>query len=222
MPSLEAALSLVPEELMGRSGKVAYAGRDAFTAPCRLYILGLNPGGKPRPYGKDSVRGHNAWVLNEAPSSWSAYRDESWSGRAPGTSKMQPRILHLLRRLELDPGEVPASNLVFLRSTRGDKLGSEFDRLADLCWPFHDYVLRELQPKVLLCLGGKAGKYARARLGAHVQTGQFVERNNRRWKSTSFSTPSGPSVVVATHPGIADWTTTATDPTELVVSALRA
>jgi len=126
----------------------------------------------------------------------------------------------MMRRLDLDPGRVPASNLVFVRSTRGDKLGPDFDRFADLCWPFHAFVLRELRPKVILCLGGKAGKYARARLGAHVQTGLFVEQNNRGWKSTSYAAPGGPSVVVATHPGIADWTTPATDSTGLILEAL--
>lgn len=132
MTTIEKAAEFIPQELMDQSGKVFYSGREAFESPTRLYILGLNPGGKPQETAKDSVRGHTDWALTQTPPNWSAYRDESWGGKPPGTKRMQPRIQHMLRLAELDPGKVPASNVVFLRSSRGDDLGLDFERLADL------------------------------------------------------------------------------------------
>lgn len=221
MIKLEQAADLIPRELMEHSGKVFYSGRESFESQAMLYVLGLNPGGKGQPTAKDSVGGHTEWTLSQAPSNWSAYRDESWGGKPPGTRKMQPRILHMMRRVGLDPGQVPASNVVFLRSARGDDLGSSFDRLADLCWPFHDHVLKMLRPKAILCLGQKAGKYVRLRVGANEHLATFVEANARNWESHLFGAADGTKVIVATHPSIADWTKPATDPSGLVLEALR-
>jgi uracil-DNA glycosylase len=110
------------------------------------------------------------------------------------------------RRLELDPGKVPASNVVFARSSRGDDLGADFDHFADLCWPFHNHVIHTLHPKAVLCLGKKAGNYVRQRLGAHAPLATFVEDNNRRWKSHLIAAATEIKVIVATHPSIAAWT----------------
>lgn len=220
MPTIEEAAALIPDELLELSGKVFYSGREAFEAPAPLYILGLNPGGKPKPTAKDSVRGHTEWTLTQTPPNWSAYRDESWGGRPPGTKRMQPRIQHMLRRLELDPGKVPASNVVFVRSSRGADLGADFDHFADLSWPFHNHVIQTQRPKAVLCLGKKAGNFIRNRLGAHTPLATFVENNDRHWKSHLFAAATGIKVIVATHPSIADWTSPATDPTGLVIEAL--
>jgi uracil-DNA glycosylase family 4 len=132
---------------------------------------------------------------------------------------MAPRILHLLKQLGLDPGLVPASNLIFLRSRRENHIKKRQAALANLCWPFHDQVLTQLHPKVILCLGRKAGKYVR-RKGATQLMAQFVEENNRRWKSQLFATQSGIRIVVATHPSIANWCAPPTDLSDLVKKAL--
>ncbi|MFH1140239.1 MAG: uracil-DNA glycosylase family protein [Chloroflexota bacterium] len=213
---IDTLMQLIPEDLMGRSGSVFYSGKDAFTGMRPLYLLGVNPGGDPSKKSKETVRWHTNKVLREESDNWSAYRDESWEGALPGAWGMQPRVLHLLRGLKLDPGEVPASNIVFLRSRREGTIAGSLNELAEACWPFHRRVIEELNIRVVLCFGKTAGGWVCKQLGADRLVGQFIEHNNRRWKSTAFRNSDGITVVVGTHPSIADWTSPATDPTELV------
>ena len=211
---------LIPKSLSNRSGSVFYSGRSAFDSPSQMYVLGINPGGAPEDHRDETVRSHTRWVLNDAPTNWSAYRDESWEGGIPGTVRMQPRILHLCKRLKLDPGKVPASNLVFPRSVREGKLEGDIDQMARECWPFHKEVIEALGIRVVLCLGQRPGNWVRDRLQASTQVNEFAERNQRRWKSRTYTNTAGMAVVVATHPSIANWKAPATDPTELVQRAL--
>ena len=212
--------SHVPSVVMPVSGGVYYSGRDAFTGPSPLYLLGLNPGGDPVESVAHTVASHledsATWANN-----YSAYRDQSWNGRSPGTATMQPRVLHLLDRLGLDPGEVPASNLVFARSAREATMESDrMDAYADLCWPFHAAVIETLQVRVVVCFGGTVGRQVRARLGAHTEIGCFKETNNRGWTSHAHRGHSGVRVVTVSHPSIADWSNPATDVSDLVAFAL--
>lgn len=220
--AIEDLAARIPEHLLGRSGKVFYSGRNAFSATCSLYMLGVNPGGSPDDHTAETVGNHTHSVLHALPEDWSAYRDESWEGAAPGTYGMAPRVLHLLRRLGLNPGAVPASNLVFARSRRESHINrSDMAAMADACWPFHEHAMRVLRPRAVLCFGQTAGKYVRRRLGADRLIGEFTEHNNRRWRSHAFAGPDGINVVVATHPSIANWCTDNTDVTPLVQSALQ-
>jgi len=212
---------LIPSELLDRSGSVFFSGRTAFTGPSDMYILGLNPGGPPQEGRPDrTVRWHTDHVLSHTSPNWSAYRDEPWGNDTPGTWGMQPRVLHLFNRLDLDPGRVPASNLVFLRSAREKDISSKFRELAEICWPFHQAVIASLNVRVVVCFGKRAGNWVRRRLNATTLIGQFVEVNKRRWTSDSFTSEAGLGVVVLTHPSIADWTTSAADPTSLVAKMI--
>ncbi len=206
----------VPTHLLNKSGTVFYSGRDAFSNPSRLYLLGLNPGGSPSEQAGETLSWHSHRVLHEEPNNWSAYRDESWQGAPPGTWGMQPRVLHALHRLGLDPGRVPSSNLIFVRSPRAIDLKGREPELADACWAFHERVITTLKINVVLCFGRTSGDYVRSKLGADELVETFVEKNARRWKSQSFRNTSGTGVVIATHPSIAAWNTSAADPTHLV------
>lgn len=206
----------VPTHLLNESGTVFYSGRDAFSSPSRLYLLGLNPGGSPVEQARETLSWSSNGVLHEEPDNWSAYRDESWRGAPPGTYRMQPRVLHLLRRLGLDPGRVPSSNLIFVRSAREIDLKGRGHELANACWAFHERVINTLSIEVVLCFGGTAGDWVRRKLGAREHVETFVEDNARRWKSEAFRNMSGTAVVIATHPSIAAWNTAAADPTHLV------
>lgn len=219
--SFVAAREAVPRELMSRSGKVFYAGRNAFSAPAPLYVLGVNPGGDPDAPEEETIAAHTAWVATVAPADWSAYRDESWKGKRPGTYGMQPRLLHLFNALGLSPGMVPASNLLFVRSRREGDIARDIERFANLCWPFHHCVIASVQPKVILCLGQTAGEYVRAKVGAHERYATFTEQNARKWQSHAYRSSSGLKVVVATHPSVANWAAPASDPTPLLADALR-
>ena len=215
----------IPRELKKESGKVFYSGQAAFSGPRPLYILGLNPGGDPSAYPTETVEKHTRQVLNPKNSeNWSAYRDERWDGRPPGQERMQLRILHLLWRLHLDPGEVPASNLFFVRSRRGEDISSERKKqLAACCWPFHQEVIAQLKPQVILCLGEEAEAVVRRKTGAQKQVDQFVENyNRRRWKSLCFTNDEGLKIIRVTHPSLADWRNPVADPSDLVKRALQA
>lgn len=218
---IEDFAALIPDRLRDRSGAVFYSGRRAFAGPAALYVLGLNPGGSPDGRETETVRWHTEKVLRRAPDDWSAYRDESWRGGPPGTSGMQPRVLHLLRGLGLDPGAVPTSNVVFSRSSREATMDGRFADLADECWPFHRAVVDRLKPSAVLCFGQTAGTYVRGQLGATEVVARFVEDNGRGWTSRTYRGPAGPDVVVAAHPSRADWTNPRTDPTGLVLDAIR-
>lgn len=207
---------------MNRSGSVFYSGRQAFEPPSELYILGLNPGGDVQDHATETVSWHTNRVLRREPDNWSAYRDESWEGAVPGKARMQRRMLYLFKRIGHDPGQVPASNIVFLRSSREASLEGDVQELADQCWPLHREVIDTLRVRVIVCLNKKAAKWVRDQVSAYDPVDEFTERNNRRWESSTFQAATGLTVVDLTYPGIADWTNPATDPTHLVKRALRA
>jgi hypothetical protein len=219
--TIEAFAKCIPSALLARSGKVFYSGRSAFSAPFPLYVLGLNPGGAPVNYRQETIEAHTALVLEKHAADWSAYRDESWEGAAPGTYGMAPRVLHLFGALGFSPGSVPCSNLIFARSSREAEITHEVAALAHLCWPFHALALSRLQPRAVLCFGKSAGSYVRAKIGASTLCAEFVETNNRRWRSQLYTNSVGLRVVVATHPSIADWRAKSTDPTPLIREALQ-
>ena len=220
---IEDFAKLIPDSIMHRSGKAFYSGRLAFSSPSDLYILGVNPGGDPEEYPDETVDSHTEWVLGSSPKNWSAYRDESWgtSGAEAGSRGMQPRILHFFRRLNMRPGEVPASNVVFARSSRKATLEGDYTQMASDCWQFHQAVIDSLGVRIVVCLGNDVGSWVRSRLFAHQQVEEFVEDNDRRWTSRLYASSSGLKIAVLTHPSIAAWTNSKTDPTGLVLNALQ-
>lgn len=216
---IEDLAKLIPQDLLVKSGSVFCSGRNAFRATAPLYILGLNPGGDPEAQQEETIAAHTRAVL-AYPDDWCAYRDEAWRNDAPGTSGMQPRVLHLLARLSLRPGDVPSSNVVFLRTRDERSLGTGFRQLAEACWPFHEAAIARLKPRVILCFGRTAGDYVRSRMRANHPDGEFVEANNRRWRSRAFRNDAGIVVVAATHPSRANWVSPDSDPSHLIQAVL--
>ena len=217
---IEEFAELIPKSLLDKSGEVFYSGRRAFNASSDLYILGANPGGDPEALSDQTVSKKVNEVLHEKPENWSAYRDESWRGKAPGKSTMQRRMLHLFGRVGHDPGEVPVSEVVFQCSRNVNALKGDFRELALLCWPFHQAVIDRLGVKVVVCIGKRAGEFVRRQLNAHEPIDWFSERNRRRWESHSHRSDCGIIVVTLTHASQVDWTNRASDPTWLVIRAL--
>lgn len=232
MKTLEHFSSFIPTELMSTSGIVFYSGHRSMTHEHPLMIIGLNPGGCPDVYAAETIAWHTQRVAEVFPKAWSAYRDDDWSasnrmhkGNAnftsvTATSRLQRRVLHMLEKLDMDPGAVPSSNIVFARSKRKATLEHDFDDLVEQCWPFHAERIRLLKPKVIVCMGGDSGSALRHKIGAHKQIGSFVEQNKRKWTNRLYEAPNGVRVAVLTHPAIADWTAPPTDPTDLVAQAL--
>lgn len=211
--------ALVPQQITHRSGSVFYSGRAAFSQKSRLYILGLNPGGSPISQAAETIaRDLERW--RQLPLQWSAYSDESWLGRPPGTWGMQPRLLHMLRGLGLDPRLVPASNVIFVRSATEAALAAEKRSLLPVCWRVHRAVINELGVDTVLCFGGTAGKWVRDELSAQTLVAEFAETNARGWRSSAHKNSRGQVVATLTHPGRANWCNSDADPTPFVARLL--
>ena len=210
----------IPKHLKDKSGSIFYSGANAFSGEKDLYILGLNPGGSPSEHVDETVASSIAHILENKAKDWSAYRDEPWEGAPPGTWRMQPRVLHLLTKLGLNPGEIPASNVIFVRSQRESYIRSEIHQLFQDCWPFHQKVIEELKPKAILCFGKTAGKLIRQKLNANKLIDEFIEENNRKWRTQAFINNEGIKIIVAAHPSVADWRAQDTDPSKMIQRVL--
>lgn len=213
---VEKFIEKIPNHLKNKSGSIFYSGFNAFTGEKDLYILGLNPGGCPDEHADNTVEANIRHFLENEAKDWSAYRDESWEGAPAGTWRMQPRVLHLTEKLRLNPGEVPSSNVIFVRSKREINISNEINQLLQDCWPFHQKVIEVLKPKAILCFGKTAGNLIRQKLNANEMIDEFIEQNNRKWKTQAFSNNDGIKIIVATHPSIADWTNQDTDPSKMI------
>jgi hypothetical protein len=212
------AVADLADTLLARPGSIFYSGREAFAAGNALYILGLNPGGIPADPPAMTIA-DSIEQFAERAEPWSEYL-ESWEDAPPGTFGLQPRILHMLDRLGLDPRTVPSSNVVFVQSRGEKQLALEKAGLLKSCWPFHRAVIETLGIRTVLCFGSTAGVWVRGQLGARDLIDHFTERNNRGWTSRTHEGEDGRQVVTVTHPSRVDWRNSATDPTRLVERAL--
>lgn len=213
-------IPLIPPRVLSRSGAAFNTGRLGFSSSSAIYLLGVNPGGSPQENAHETVASHTEQVLRFHPDEWSGFADASWGGHPPGTFRMQPQVLYLVRTLGLNVRRVPASNLVFARSSREDSFDGNMEELAHETWPFHRAVIERLGVRVVVCFGKTAGGFVRNKLGAHQLVDSFIEDNNRRWQSALHERAGGLRVATLTHPSIAKWSTRQTDPTVLVRRAL--
>lgn len=213
---IEKFAKLIPEDLREISGSVFFSGINAFNGKKKLYMLGINPGGNLEMHKNETIKWHTEKVLHENSPNWSAYKDESWKGYISGTQGLQPRILHLLKQLELSAYETPASNLVFVRSSREQDIKTLYNKYAEKCWSFHKRVIKDLHITTILCFGKTPGYFVRRKLKANYLIDEFVENNNRKWKTQVFKNDNNEKVIIATHPSYADWTNIETDPSLMI------
>ena len=228
---IEDFAKLIPDSLMKKSGSVFFSGRTAFSKPnpSGMYILGINPGGgDPGGTRESFISSHVKDILKKKCADWSAYRDDHW-GFAPGKHFLQRNVLHLLSEVKAEPHEVPASEVVFLRSKGVGGLikffGKSYEELADECWPFHKAVIDKLGVRVVVCYGKPSGEYVRGRLDAHRLVNKFAVPVGEKGKfrtSYTYRNEAGLTVVTLWFPGIGhpSWRNPDADPTGLVVKAL--
>ena len=119
---------------------------------------------------------------------------------------MHPRVLSLLRKLNLDPQQAPASNTIFERSRQEKDITGSTWKLQEQCWNFHQSVIDSLGVRLVICFGQSAGNFVRYQLKANKTVDEFEEKNDRKWKTRIYEKDSGIRIVVATHPSRADWT----------------
>lgn len=214
-------INKIPSELLDTSGAVFYSGKSAWKGSKDLYILGLNPGGDVIRQEYQTLIYHTSKNNIGEKEDWSEYRDEVWNNRLKGSAPFQKRILYLLDNLNLDPAEVPASNVVFKRSRNSAELNMDFTRLANLCWPFHQYVIEKLRIRMILCLGRRSGRFVRSKTNANELIDVYEENNNRKWKTRVYINPKGLKVVEVPHPSWANWLNPNSDPSFLIKQHLK-
>lgn len=210
---IEEFVELIPDCLYDRSGKVFYSGRGAFGSRSDLYILGINPGGDPkdRTLKRETVCSHTNLILHDYPDNWSAYRDESWSDQEPGCDPIQESLLHLFDGLNMDPGEVPSSNLYFPRSSNAEDLRV---RHFKKCWNFHKAVIKKLRIRVVVCYGRQPADFVRRRVDASPH-------RRKRYRDHVWQNADGITVIYARHPSRGgSWKKPKNDPTDLVIKFL--
>ena len=220
-PSFEEFAKHVPADLMKCSGEVFYSGRAAFTRPSLAYLLGINPGSEPSSDNPNKPKlrtvEENIEYMRTRPEHFSLYYDEWEEDRAP---LMQEGVKHLFENTDLVSNETPASNCIFVRTRRANKLRNRRG-LEELCWPFHKAVIERLGVKLIMCLGDQAGEIVKRRMGARKQVDQQMEDNNRPWGTRVFCNAEGMIVLVAPHPSVSKWSTPQCDPSPIVNRWLR-
>ena len=215
-------VSLVPRELLNRSGAVCYSGRDSFEGRSSVYILGLNPGGDPttRDHAEATVASSIKFTRQRA-TPYSAYCDEIWSNPKLGGSPLQLRMQHLAKAVGMPLRSTPSSNVVFVRTRSERDLAREKAAFLDACWPFHQKVLESTRARLVIALGGTAGRWVGEKLGATECVASFTERNGRKWTSVAHQNGDGIVVATLTHPGRANWCASETDPSPMIRDILR-
>jgi len=146
-PLAQAEAYLEQAGLIDSSGAVLYSAASTLR-PGPVYLLGLNPGGSEGATLRDSIAqsraGHNA------------YLDEEWSPgghvQPMGQATLQRRVQSLCTAMGLDTRSVPASNLVFTRSTRTNT-HLDFSAALPLCLPVHEIFIEAIQPDFLMTFG---------------------------------------------------------------------
>lgn len=136
--------------LIDSPGAVLYSAAETLR-PGPVYLLGLNPGGAEGSTLRDSIMRSRA--------QHNAYLDEEWAPgghmQPKGQATLQRRIQNLCSIMGVDTRDVPASNLVFTRSTRISTHLS-FPAALKLCLPVHDIFIDAIQPRFLMTFGSIA------------------------------------------------------------------
>ena len=178
--------------ILGRSGNVLYSAARTLS-PGPVYLLGLNPGGDP---SRHETIGE---TLERLPSrSSNAYLHETWERRAgPGHAPLQRRVRWLIEQLGLNVEDVCAANLIFTRSR--DASGSEYPRLAHLCWPTHVAILDIVRPKLIVAYGNSdVSPYAYLRSQLNGSSEELFPSGHGTWQCRAFPT-AGTWVVGLPH-----------------------
>ncbi|GLT09504.1 hypothetical protein GCM10007928_17360 [Sulfitobacter porphyrae] len=140
----------------------------------KVAFVGLNPAGNT-PEDRDGFA---------MPEGRSAYRDESWGGKAPGQAVLQQQVLALFDRLKQRPEDVLSGQFIPFRSPRLNQL-----RNLQYCLNFGEklwtQVFVEAKPKLVVTLGFDTLPYMQRILGVDqiekipVEWGNYCARRGR-------------------------------------------
>lgn len=223
---IEELVKTIPQSLLKLPGGALHTGRQAFDRPAELYILGYHPGGNPAE-STETVGEQINRVLNHKPAQWSAYLDESWDGKPPGSQRMQKRVAYLGAGLGLNLRAIPSSHLIFPCWNAGSEPAAAVVRQwAEEGWPFHQAVIDRLGVRVVVCLGSYARdwvlKKERETTGIEPELVDVFAADNK-WAWRSYAHKAGGRYIISlTHPVWSNWLNPAADPTPMVKRILAA
>ena len=116
-------------------------------AKAPVAFIGLNPGGSVE---EDM---HGTYAMAQG----SAYSHESWAGYAPSQHQLQKQVLSLFAKLEIEPEDVLAGNLVPFRSRDWKSLNDRKQsvRFGKELWT---EVLQTSRPSLIISMGALTTK----------------------------------------------------------------
>ncbi|SNY92343.1 hypothetical protein SAMN04515647_2598 [Cohaesibacter sp. ES.047] len=140
----------------------------------KVAFVGLNPAGNV-PEDRDGFA---------MPEGKSAYRDESWGGKAPGQSVLQQQVLALFDRLKQRPEDVLSGQFIPFRSPRLNQLNNlQYSlKFGEELWA---QVFATAKPKLVVTLGFDTLPYMQRILGVDqiekvpVNWGNYCARRGR-------------------------------------------
>jgi len=168
------------------SGSILYSSHETLK-PGKVYLLGYNPGGISGCTLGESIDN----LLNRTKN---AYLDEVWDkSKGKGEAILQKRVRCLLKKiLELEPEEVCASNLIFIRSKTAQDVNKILKKSdIEKFWNVHKAIINIVKPKLILTFGnGKLSPYQF--LKQHLQINKKdeyrIDANHGNWKLKCFET----------------------------------
>ena len=119
-------------------------------------FLGINPGGSRELPDRDGFSSECG----------SAYVVESWRDREPGQSPLQKQIQSLFRKLNVDPNDVLAGNLIPFRSPRYKTLPNK-GRAEEFGSSLWATILSWAKPKLVIGMGGPTNNALMQMLEVH-------------------------------------------------------
>jgi len=127
-----------------RMGWRLLASPESTMSGARVAFIGLNPGGSAVDVEQS---------VFAMPAGKSAYVDESWGGRPAGQNPLQRQVQALFARLDVEPSEVLAGNLVPFRSPNWASIGDPKDSLVfgKALW---GRILKQAAPSVVITMSG--------------------------------------------------------------------
>lgn len=184
-----------------RSGAVLYSDL-ASVRPGRVYLMGINPGGRNDQEPSAAIVHHLA-----APPGTNNYADERWDSETGGCTPMQRRVCSLFEMLGADPKDVLSTNLIFARSSQLSTLCGSKAEWKRRCGVVHSELLKIVRPRWIITLGfGEAYSSARTFITGEVEPQERIMLNGRAvaWfqrRKATLEDASGPvGILGVAHP----------------------
>lgn len=157
--TLERYETLIKETL---GDKIDFAGETLYSSiktleKSDIYLLGTNPGGEDKWTIKKDLE-----KLKNRPLDYNEFFDGVWpngknNNPPAGEENLQKKMKSFFENIEYDLKKVCSSNLIFFTSSNVQKILKKFETnfngIADICWPVHEETIKRISPKIVIGYG---------------------------------------------------------------------